>query len=99
MSAYAEMFEERTGNEINQIVILVVTEDGVVQEFVKTKTTIFRYLWRLLTISLNIGKEKKMKWFIIIIMTQPNSVGQPETPLYIPFMEFADKKMHDFCKE
>ena len=31
------MFEERTGNEINQIVILVVTEDGVVQEFVKTK--------------------------------------------------------------
>ena len=36
-SAYAEMFEERTGNEINQIVILFVTEDGVVQEFVKTK--------------------------------------------------------------
>ena len=37
-SAYAEMFEERTGIEINQIVILVVTEDGVVQEFVKDKT-------------------------------------------------------------
>ena len=36
-SAYAEMFEERTGIKINQIVILVVTEDGVVQEFVKTK--------------------------------------------------------------
>ena len=36
-SAYAEMFEERTGIEINQIVILVVTEDGVVQEFVKNK--------------------------------------------------------------
>ena len=36
-SAYAEMFEERTGIEINQIVILVVTEDGVVQEFVKDK--------------------------------------------------------------
>ena len=36
-SAYAEMFEERTGNPIEQIVILVVTEDGVVQEFVKTK--------------------------------------------------------------
>ena len=36
-SAYAEMFEERTGIEIDQIVILVVTEDGVVQEFVKTK--------------------------------------------------------------
>tara|TARA_Y100001935_G_scaffold113452_1_gene94073 strand:+ start:4873 stop:5580 length:708 start_codon:yes stop_codon:yes gene_type:complete len=36
-SAYAEMFEERTGIEINQIVILVVTEDGVVQEFIKDK--------------------------------------------------------------
>ena len=36
-SAYAEMFEERTGIEINQIVILVVTEDGIVQEFIKTK--------------------------------------------------------------
>ena len=36
-SAYAEMFEERTGIEINQIVILVVTEDGLVQEFVKDK--------------------------------------------------------------
>ena len=31
------MFEERTGKPIDQIVILVVTEDGVVQEFVKTK--------------------------------------------------------------
>ena len=36
-SAYAEMFEERTGIPIQQVVILVVTEDGVVQEFVKTK--------------------------------------------------------------
>jgi len=36
-SAYAEMFEERTGIDINQIVILVVTEDGLVQEFVKEK--------------------------------------------------------------
>ena len=36
-AAYAEMFEERTGVEINQIVILVVTEDGQVQEFVKQK--------------------------------------------------------------
>ncbi len=32
------MFEERTGIVINQICILVVTEDGVVQEFVKDKT-------------------------------------------------------------
>ena len=37
-SAYAEMFEERTGTPIEQIVILVVTEDGVVQEFIKNKT-------------------------------------------------------------
>lgn len=37
-SAYAEMFEERTGLPINQIVILVVTEDGVVQEFIKDKS-------------------------------------------------------------
>ena len=36
-SAYAEMFGERTGIEINQVVILVVTEDGTVQEFVKDK--------------------------------------------------------------
>ena len=36
-SAYAEMFEERTGIEINQVVILVVTEDGTVQEFIKKK--------------------------------------------------------------
>jgi len=31
------MFEERTGVAIPQIVILVVTEDGVVQEFIKDK--------------------------------------------------------------
>ena len=31
------MFEERTSIAIPQIVILVVTEDGVVQEFVKDK--------------------------------------------------------------
>ena len=36
-SAYAEMFEEQTGTPIEQIVILVVTEDGVVQEFIKNK--------------------------------------------------------------
>ena len=36
-SAYAEMFEERTGTPIEQVVILVVTEDGQVQEFVKKK--------------------------------------------------------------
>ena len=36
-SAYAEMFGERTGIIIDQVVILVVTEDGTVQEFVKQK--------------------------------------------------------------
>ena len=36
-AAYAEMFEEQTGTPIEQIVILVVTEDGVVQEFVNNK--------------------------------------------------------------
>ena len=36
-SAYAEMFQERTGVVIDQVVILVVTEDGTVQEFVKCK--------------------------------------------------------------
>ncbi len=36
-SAYAEMYGELTGKEINQVVILVVTEDGTVQEFIKDK--------------------------------------------------------------
>ena len=36
-AAYAEMFEELTGTPINQIVILVVTENGTVQDFVKEK--------------------------------------------------------------
>ena len=54
-SAYAEMFEERTGIGINQITILVVTEDGVVQEFVKNKT---EYL-PLLSDVIKEWKEKK----------------------------------------
>jgi len=37
-SAYAEMFTERTGIEVSQVVILVVTEDGTVQEFIKEKS-------------------------------------------------------------
>jgi genome maintenance exonuclease 1 len=36
-SAYAEMFTELTGIDTRQIVILVVTEDGTVQEFIKEK--------------------------------------------------------------
>ena len=36
-SAYGEMFKEQTGIEISQVVILVVTEDGTVQEFAKEK--------------------------------------------------------------
>ena len=31
------MFSELTGIDINQVVILVVTEDGTVQEFIKEK--------------------------------------------------------------
>ena len=31
------MYGELTGTEINQVVILVVTEDGTVQEFIKDK--------------------------------------------------------------
>jgi hypothetical protein len=53
-SAYAEMFEERTGIEINQIVILVVTADGAVQEFVKEKT---EYL-PLLSETISLWEEK-----------------------------------------
>jgi hypothetical protein len=37
-SAYAEMFTELTGIDISQVVILVVTEDGTVQEFIKDKS-------------------------------------------------------------
>ena len=36
-SAYAEMFTELTGIDTDQIVILVVTENGTVQEFIKKK--------------------------------------------------------------
>ena len=36
-SAYAEMFTELTGIDTNQVVILVVTGDGTVQEFIKKK--------------------------------------------------------------
>ena len=35
--AYCEMYEERFGNPIDQVVILMVTEDGAVQRFVKDK--------------------------------------------------------------
>ena len=37
-SAYAEMFTELTGIDVSQVVILVVTEDGTVQEFIKDKS-------------------------------------------------------------
>lgn len=36
-SAYCEMYEEIFGNPIDQVVILMVTEDGAVQRFVKDK--------------------------------------------------------------
>ena len=35
--AYAEMFKERTGQTVDKLVILVVTQDGTVQEFIKDK--------------------------------------------------------------
>ena len=37
-SAYAEMFTELTGIDVSQVLILVVTEDGTVQEFIKDKS-------------------------------------------------------------
>ena len=51
------MFEERTGIEVNQICILVVTADGVCQEFVKDKKD---YL-PLLTDSIEEWKRKNEK--------------------------------------
>ena len=93
-SAYAEMFEERTGNEINQIVILVVTEDGVVQEFVKTKHD---YLPLLVETIDDFTEHWEREENEVVHnnnndTARTNSVGQPETPLYIPFMEFADRE-------
>ena len=47
------MLEERTNINISQVVILVVTEDGTVQEFIKDKAPYLRMLsetvadWRL----------------------------------------------------
>ena len=35
--AYSYMFEERTGQKAEQCVILVVTQDGTVQEFIKQR--------------------------------------------------------------
>ena len=49
-SAYAEMFEERTGIDISQVVILVVTEDGVVQEFIKDKSPYLKDLTESITL-------------------------------------------------
>ncbi len=36
-SAYCEMYEERFNQPINRVVILIVTEDGAVQTFIKEK--------------------------------------------------------------
>ena len=93
-SAYAEMFEERTGIEINQIVILVVTEDGVVQEFVKDKGEYIPMLVEMqLMTSLQIGK-KKMKWFLVVVMTCNLMV---HTPLWIPYKLLKQKKVFISC--
>ena len=53
-SAYAEMFEDRTGTPIEQIVILVVTEDGEVEAFVRSKS---KYLPLLIEAVDNFNKE------------------------------------------
>ena len=53
-SAYAEMFEDRTGTPIEQIVILVVTEDGEVEAFVRSKS---KYLPLLSEAVDNFNKE------------------------------------------
>ena len=57
-SAYAEMYQERTLQEIEQIVILVVTEDGTVQEFVKKKHPYLHLLDKELNMYYNDNKVK-----------------------------------------
>ena len=52
-SAYAEMYQERTLNSIEQIVILVVTEDGTVQSFVKNKNNYLHLLDKELNVYYN----------------------------------------------
>tara|TARA_Y100000996_G_scaffold306463_1_gene243356 strand:- start:318 stop:698 length:381 start_codon:yes stop_codon:yes gene_type:complete len=52
-SAYAEMYQERTLQEIQQIVILVVTEDGTVQSFVKNKNNYLHLLDKELNVYYN----------------------------------------------
>ena len=56
-SAYAEMFKERTGIEISQVVILVVTEDGTVQEFITDK---YEYLNALVETVTEWGEQNEM---------------------------------------
>jgi len=62
-SAYAEMFTELTGIDTDQIVILVVTEDGTVQEFIKKKSN---YLDAL--------KDSVIEWEAL---NEANSKDQP----------------------
>ena len=51
------MFEELTGIKTSQVVILVVTEDGTVQEFIKDKTD---YL-DMLSETVNIWSEENVQ--------------------------------------
>ena len=55
-SAYCEMYEERFGQEINQVVILIVTEDGAIQTFTKDKKD---YLPMLKTAIEDFNKENE----------------------------------------
>ena len=47
-SAYAEMFGERTGIDIEQIVVLIAVEDDAPQTFVKTKYNYLESLSKLI---------------------------------------------------
>ena len=96
------MFEERTGIEINQIVILVVTEDGIVQEFIKTKHDYLPLLVETIDdFTTHWEKENEM----VHSNSNDNAVnltlvGKEETPLWIPYLQFDDyEEVYDICKK
>ncbi len=72
-SAYAEMFGERTGIEIDQVVILVVTEDGTVQEFIKDK---FAYLDALTKTITEWGEQNETSENIVVADATAHSAGR-----------------------
>ena len=56
------MFGERTGLIVDQVVILVVTEDGTVQEFVKSKHDYLGFLSEAVKTG-----ERKMKYLLTML--------------------------------